>query len=82
MNNLFITNKRGEVSTVITNLYFAEMKQIDNILNSNILNSNTKSTGNGRNKYITEQKEKAANRFAAADQKIAQIVRNVLAKKD
>ena len=77
MNNLFITNKRGEVSTVITNLYFAEMKQIDNILNSN-----TKSTGNGRNKYITEQKAKAANRFAAADKKIAQIVRNVLAKKD
>ena len=81
MNNLFITNKRGEVSTVITNLYFAEMKQIDNILNSKILNSNTKSTGNGRNKYITEQKAKAANRFAAADKKIAQIVRNV-AKKD
>ena len=77
MNNLFITNKRGEVSTVITNLYFAEMKQIDNILNSN-----TKSTGNGRNKYITEQKAKAANRFKAADKKIAQIVRNVLAKKD
>ena len=77
MNNLFITNKRGEVSNVITNLYFAEMKQIDNILNSN-----TKSTGNGRNKYITEQKAKAANRFAAADKKIAQIVRNVLAKKD
>ena len=82
MNNLFITNKRGEVSNVITNLYFAEMKQIDNILNSKILNSNTKSTGNGRNKYITEQKAKAANRFKAADKKIAQIVRNVLAKKD
>ena len=79
MNNLFITNKRGEVSTVITNLYYSE---IDNILNSNILNSNTKSTGNGRNKYITEQKAKAAKRFKAADEKIAQIVRNVLAKKD
>ena len=82
MNNLFITNKRGEVSTVMTNLYVSEMKQIDNILNSNILNSNTKSTGNGRNKYITEQKAKAAKRFKAADEKIAQIVRNVLAKKD
>ena len=58
------------------------MNHLDNILNSKILNSNTKSTGNGRNKYITEQKAKAANRFAAADKKIAQIVLNVLAKKD
>ena len=58
------------------------MNHLDNILNSKILNSNTKSTGNGRNKYITEQKAKAANRFKAADEKIAQIVRNVLAKKD
>jgi len=82
MNNRFSTNKRGEVSTVMTKLYFAEMNHLDNILNSKILNSNTKSTGNGRNKYITEQKAKAANRFKAADEKIAQIVRNVLAKKD
>ena len=54
------------------------MNHLDNILKSKILNS----TGNGRNKYINEQKAKAANRFAAADKKIAQIVRNVLAKKD
>jgi hypothetical protein len=77
MNNLFSTNKRGKVSTVMTNLYFAEMNHLDNILKSKILNS----TGNGRNKYINEQKAKAANRFTAADKKIAQIVRNV-AKKD